>query len=99
MRMTTIKKGKSDMKPEKGQKVGCYYKGFLDGPDGKCFDQLQPKARGSQPLSFKGTVDTKNFLFLSPEVFVNVISRVRSGFLRFPCFWFSTLPGFREYFI
>ena len=41
MRMVTLKKGKSEMKPEKGQKVGCYYKGHLDGPDGKIFDQLQ----------------------------------------------------------
>ena len=64
MRMTTIKKGKSDVKPEMGQKIGCYYKGFLDGPDGKCFDQLQPKSRGSQPLSFKGTFDTNLFLML-----------------------------------
>ena len=39
--MVTLKKGKSEMKPEKGQKVGCYYKGHLDGPDGKIFDQLQ----------------------------------------------------------
>ena len=55
MRMTTIKKGKGETKPMKGQKVGCYYKGHLDNQDGKIFDQLQPKARGSQPLSFKGT--------------------------------------------
>ena len=52
--MTTIKKGKGETKPMKGQKVGCYYKGHLDNQDGKIFDQLQPKARGSQPLSFKG---------------------------------------------
>ena len=54
MRMTTIKKGKGETKPMKGQKVGCYYKGHFDNQDGKIFDQLQPKARGSQPLSFKG---------------------------------------------
>merc|ERR1712147_471694 len=53
MRMTTIKKGKGDTKPMKGQKVGCYYKGHLDNQDGKIFDQLQPKSRGSQVLSFK----------------------------------------------
>jgi len=53
MRMTTIKKGKGETKPMKGQKVGCYYKGHFDNPDGKIFDQLQPKSRGSQPLSFK----------------------------------------------
>ena len=52
--MTTIKKGKGETKPMKGQKVGCYYKGHFDNQDGKIFDQLQPKARGSQPLSFKG---------------------------------------------
>ena len=54
MRMTTIKKGRGETKPEKGQKIGCYYKGHFDNPDGKIFDQLQPKSRGSQPLSFKG---------------------------------------------
>ena len=41
--MTTIKKGKGETKPMKGQKVGCYYKGHLDNQDGKIFDQLQPK--------------------------------------------------------
>ena len=53
MRMTTIKKGKSVMKPMAGQRVSCYYKGFIGGPDGRCFDQMQPKSRGSQCLTFK----------------------------------------------
>ena len=55
--MTTIKKGRGETKPEKGQKIGCYYKGHFDNPDGKIFDQLQPKSRGSQPLSFKGKLN------------------------------------------
>ena len=38
---------------QKGEKIGCYYIGRLDNSEGKIFDQLQPKARGSQPLSFK----------------------------------------------
>ena len=37
----------------KGEKIGCYYIGRLDNSEGKIFDQLQKKARGSQPLSFK----------------------------------------------
>merc|ERR1712062_40169 len=44
MKMTTIKKGRGETKPDKGH---------FDNPDGKIFDQLQPKSRGSQPLSFK----------------------------------------------
>merc|ERR1711934_644312 len=30
-------------RPNKGEKIGCYYIGRLDGPDGKIFDQLQPQ--------------------------------------------------------
>ena len=67
MRMTTIKKGKGETKPMKGQKVGCYYKGHFDNPDGKIFDQLQPKSRGSQPLSFKGKDQPANQL-LDPTI-------------------------------
>lgn len=40
-------------RPNKGEKIGCYYIGRLDGPDGKIFDQLQPQRRGSQTLNFK----------------------------------------------
>jgi len=49
----TIKKGNGTIYPVKGDAVRCYYKGHIDGPDGKIFDQLQPKARGSQTLNFK----------------------------------------------
>ncbi|CAG5082830.1 Oidioi.mRNA.OKI2018_I69.PAR.g10216.t1.cds [Oikopleura dioica] len=44
---------KDARRPNKGEKIGCYYIGRLDGPDGKIFDQLQPQRRGSQTLNFK----------------------------------------------
>jgi len=53
-KMRTIKKGPRPVFPNKGDPVRCYYTGRLDGPDGKIFDQLQPKFRGSQTLNFKG---------------------------------------------
>ena len=40
-------------RPNKGEKIGCYYIGRVDGPDGMIFDQLQPQRRGSQTLNFK----------------------------------------------
>jgi len=52
-KMRTLKKGNKRDFPKKGETIGCYYVGRLDGPDGKIFDQLQPKARGSQTLNFK----------------------------------------------
>jgi len=52
-KMRTIKKGNKKSFPQKGDTIGCYYIGRLDGPEGKIFDQLQPKARGSQTLNFK----------------------------------------------
>lgn len=52
-KIRTIKKGANRAFPVKGDPVRCYYTGRLDGPDGKIFDQLQPKNRGSQTLNFK----------------------------------------------
>lgn len=52
-KMRTIKKGNKRAFPVKGDTVGCYYKGHLNNSEGKIFDQLMPKNRGSQTLNFK----------------------------------------------
>jgi|ERR1711957_266765 len=52
-KMRTIKKGPRPVFPVKGDAVRCYYKGHIGSPQGKIFDQLQPKNRGSQTLNFK----------------------------------------------